>query len=302
MVDLDRLHLMSTFVAVVDAKGFAGAGRKLNLSPPAITRAIGELEARLGVQLLTRTTRVVRVTDAGAQYVEDCRRLIAEIDEADEAASGTHSSVRGRLVVTAPALFGRICVMPVVTEYLRTHSEVSVSCWFMDRVVHMVDEGVDVAVRIGQLPDSSLHALRVGQIRQVVCASPAYLARSKPIRNPNDLLDHPIISATTVTSTSDWKFSQGRSALSVKVAPRVSTTTNDSAIAAALEGFGVTRLMSYQIAPYVKEGSLAVLLQEFQPPALPVHVVYREGRRASKKVRSFVDLAAARLTINPMIA
>ena len=159
---MDRLYLMSTFVAVVDCQGFAGAARKLDLSPPAVTRAVAALENRLGVQLLTRTTRVVRVTDAGAAYAEDCRRILAEVEEADAAASGARHNAKGHLTITAPVLFGRLRVAPVVTAYLRAHPEVTASCWFIDRVVHMVDEGVDVAVRIGHLPDSSLHAYPIG--------------------------------------------------------------------------------------------------------------------------------------------
>ena len=293
---------MSTFVAVVDAQGFAGAARKMQVSPPAVTRAISELEAMLGVQLLTRTTRVVRVTDAGAQYVEDCRRILAEADEADEAAKGTNLVVRGHLIVTAPVLFGRTFVMPIVTKYLEANAQTSVACWFMDRVVHMTDEGVDVAIRIGVLPDSSLHAIRVGQVRHVVCACPDYLKRHAKLSHPNDLASHTIISSSTVTSKAEWKFSAPSGPFDVIVRPRLMSTTNDAAIAAALGGFGITRLMSYQVAPYIERGDLTPILVEFEPPAVPVHVVHREGRRASKKVRSFVDMAVAQLSGNPLIS
>jgi len=288
---MDRIYLMSTFVAVVDCQGFAGAARKLNLSAPAVTRAIAELEERLGVQLLTRTTRVVRVTDAGAVYADDCRRILAEVEEADAAASGTHANARGHLTVTAPVLFGRMRVAPVVTAYLRAFPEVTVSCWFVDRVVNVVDEGVDVAVRIGHLPDSSLHAYEVGQVHQLVCASPKYLAARGPIECPGDLSGHTVISASAVTPSVEWMFIDGDEAKTVTVTPRVTTSTNDAAIAMAVEGFGVTRLMSYQVAPYIADGALQVVLEPYEPPPTPVHVVYREGRRASRKVRAFVDLA-----------
>ena len=172
---MDQLHLASVFVAVVDTKGFAGAARKLNISPPAVTRAINELEAHLGVRLLTRTTRVVRVTEAGARYAEDCRRILADLAEADESASGSHGSPRGRLTITAPVLFGCKYVTPVVTECLQRYPDVTIACWFLDRVVNMMDEGIDVAVRIGDLPDSSMQAIRVGTVRRVICAAPAYL-------------------------------------------------------------------------------------------------------------------------------
>lgn len=297
---MDRLHLMSTFVAVVDTGGFAGASRKLNLSPPAITRAIAELEGRLGVQLLTRTTRVVRVTDAGAQYAEDCRRILAEVDLADSAARGVHTSVRGQVLVTAPALFGRMFIAPVVRNYLDKYPDVTATCWFMDRVVNMVDEGVDIAVRIGHLPDSSLNAYRVGTVRYVCCASPAYLRRKGIPSTPDELDGHSIVAATAVTPTQEWRFSGGATS-SVKVSPRLITTTNDSAIESAVAGFGITRLMSYQAASLVQQGSLLIVLQAYEPPALPVHVLHREGRKASMKVRALLDMAIESLTSNPVI-
>lgn len=292
---MDRLYLMSTFVAVVDCRGLAGAARKLNLSPPAVTRAVAQLEERLGVQLLTRTTRVVRVTEAGAAYAEDCRRILAEVEEADAAASGARSHASGHLTITAPVLYGRIRVAPVVTAYLRSHPEVTASCWFIDRVVNVVDEGVDVAVRIGHLPDSSLHAYAVGQVHQVVCASPKYLVANAPLLHPSELARHTVISASAVTPGSEWKFTEGGETRAVKVSPRVTTSTNDSAIAMAVEGFGVTRLMSYQAAPYVAAGTLKLVLEPYGLPPTPVHLVYREGRRASRKVRAFVEMAVAML-------
>ena len=175
---MDRFHLINVFVAVVDTNGFAGAARKLNMSPPAVTRAINELETHLGLRLLTRTTRTIRVTDAGERYVQDCKRILTEMQEADDSVSGMHASPRGRLTITAPVLFGGMYVTPIVTEYLTRYPEVSASCLFLDRVVNLLDEGVDVAVRIGELPDSSMQAIRVGQVRRVICAAPDYLAKN----------------------------------------------------------------------------------------------------------------------------
>jgi DNA-binding transcriptional LysR family regulator len=292
---MDRLYLMSTFVAVVDCCGFAGAARKLDVSPPAVTRAIAKLEERLGVQLLTRTTRVVRVTEAGAAYADDCRRILAEVEEADAAASGSRSDAKGHLTITAPALYGRMRVAPVVTAYLRAYPDVTASCWFIDRLVNVVDEGIDVAVRIGHLPDSSLRAYPVSQVHQWVCASPAYLAARGPIEHPDDLCHHTVISASAVTPGTEWRFIDGGQTRSVKLTPRVITSTNDSAIAMAVEGFGVTRLMSYQVAPYIADGTLQVVLKRFALPPTPVHLVYREGRRASRKVRAFIELGAQML-------
>lgn len=292
---LDRLHLINVFVAVVDASGFAGAARKLGISPPAVTRAIAELEAHLGARLLTRTTRVVRVTEAGARYVEDCRRILAELAEADESVSGLHGAPRGRLTVTAPVLFGALHVTPVVTEFLQRYPEVSASCWFLDRVVNLTDEGVDVAVRIGDLPDSSLQAIRVGSVRRVICAATSYLALHGEPQAPEDLTAHTLISANAVTPAPEWRFKVGEELRTIKLAPRMLTTTNDSAIAAAVSGFGLTRMMSYQVDDLVKQGLLQRVLETFEQAPLPVHLVHREGRHASHKARAFIDLAIERL-------
>lgn len=298
---MDQFHLITVFVAVVDSNGFAGAARKLNISPPAVTRAINDLETRLGLRLLTRTTRIVRVTDAGARYVQDCRRILAELDEANESVSGMHSTARGRLTLTAPVLFGAKFVTPVVTEYLQRYTEVSAVCLFLDRVVNMLDEGVDVAVRIGELPDSSMQAIRVGQVRRVICASPAYLKNHGAPQTPADLQAHCIVSANAVTPSPEWKLMDKGVPCVVKLQPRLITTTNDAAVAAVSQGFGLTRLLSYQVADHLLEGSLNTVLTEFEPEPLPVHVVHREGRNAPHRVRAFLDLVIERLRANPAL-
>jgi DNA-binding transcriptional LysR family regulator len=298
---LDQLHLINVFVAVVDTNGLAGAARKLNMSPPAVTRAINELETHLGVRLLTRTTRVVRVTEAGERYVEDCRRILSELTEADESVTGLHGSPRGKLTLTAPVLFGAKFVTPIVTEYLRCYPQVNASCWFLDRVVNMMDEGVDVAVRIGDLPDSSMQAIRVGQVRRVLCAAPSYLAQHGQPNTPQALASHCTILASTVTPSPEWRFLEGGEPSLVKLQPRLIITSNDAAVNAAVEGFGIVRLMSYQVADQVRDGQLKILLSEFELPALPVHLVHREGRHASQKARAFLDLAIERLRANPAL-
>ena len=292
---MDRLHLINVFVAVVDTQGFAGAARKLNLSPPAVTRAINELETYLGVRLLTRTTRIVKVTEAGARYAEDCRGVLSQLNEADESASGLHSTPRGRLTITAPVGFGAMYVTPVVTEYLARYPEVTASCWFMDRVVNMLDEGVDVGVRIGELPDSSMQAIRVGRMRLLICATPAYLTEHGEPKSPEDLEKHMIIAASGATSTSEWRISSQGTPSVVKLRPRLITTTSDTAIAAALTGFGLTNVLAYKVTKHLREGRLKAVLSDFEPPALPVHVLHREGRHASQKARRFIDLAVERL-------
>lgn len=298
---MDRLQAMTTFVAVVDCGGFARAARKLNLSPPVVTRAVAELEERLGLRLLTRTTRVVRVTDAGAKFADDCRRILADIDEAENAAGGAHAAPRGTLTLTAPVLFGQRHVTPILVSYLQQYPEVDAQCLFLDRVVNVVEEGVDVAVRIGELPDSSLQALRVGRVRRVLVAAPAYLqARGVPQR-PEELAGHTLVSASGVSPVSEWRFSDAGKPLLQRLQPRMRTTSNDSALAAVLAGLGITRLLSYQVADQVRSGALQVVLQDFEPAALPVHVVHHEGRRATQKVRGFVDLAVQRLRADPAL-
>jgi DNA-binding transcriptional LysR family regulator len=296
---MDKHHLISVFVAVVDANGFAGAARKLKVSPPVVTRAINELEETLGVRLLMRTTRVVRVTEAGARYADDCRRILAELAEADESVSGQHGAPQGQIAITAPGWFGAKFITPIVTEYLDLHPKVSATCWFLDRLVNMVEEGVDVGVRIAELPDSSLQAISVGRMRVVTCASPAYLAQHGAPRTLADLALHNIVSAGAVAPGHELRFSfEGRSRV-IKTQPRLATTTNESAVAAAVAGFGLTQQMLYKVAEPLSQGQLQEVLCDFEPPALPVNVLHREGRYASRRVRAFLDLAIERLRALP---
>lgn len=298
---MDRLQAMATFVAVVDCGGFASASRKLNLSPPMVTRAVAELEERLGLRLLTRTTRIVRPTDAGARYAEDCRRILAEINEAEAAASGTHAAARGTLMLTAPVLFGHLYVTPILVKYLLQSPEVDAQCLFVDRVVNLVEEGLDAGVRIGELPDSSLQAVRVGRVRRVLVAAPDYLhAHGMPLR-PGDLAQHCIVSADGVTPNADWRFVESGKQTTHKMHARIRTTSNDSAIAAAVAGFGIARLLSYQVASCLAAGTLRIVLEEFEQTPWPIHVVHREGRRATQKVRGFVDLAVSTLRADPSL-
>ncbi len=292
---MDRLQAMTTFVAVVDSGGFASAARKLNLSPPVVTRAVAELEERLGLRLLTRTTRVVRVTDAGARFADDCRRILGDIEEAETAATGTNAAPRGTLTLTAPVLFGHLYVTPILVDYLQRFPEVDAQCLFLDRIVNVVEEGIDVAVRIGELPDSSLQATRVGGVRRVLVAAPAYLQAHGVPQRPQSLADHTVISASAVTPVPEWRFNDAGKPLLQRLHARMRTTSNDSAIAAAVAGLGITRLLSYQVAAHLKTGALQIVLEDFEAAPLPVHVVHHEGRRATQKVRSFIDMAVEAL-------
>src|SRR5690349_3201169 len=206
---MDRLETMRVFAAVADGRGFAPAARRLGLSPPAVTRAVAALEERLGARLLHRTTRVVRLTEAGERFLADCKRILGEVDEAEAAAAGSHAEPRGQLVVTAPLMFGRLHVAPIVLDFLRRHPQVAVRTLFLDRVTDMIDAGIDVAIRIGALPDSSLVATRVGTMRRVVCASPAYLRIHGTPRVPADLAGHEAIAFVGTSSHPEWAFGPG---------------------------------------------------------------------------------------------
>jgi DNA-binding transcriptional LysR family regulator len=298
---MDRLLLMTVFVAVAEEEGFASAARRLSMSPPAVTRAVAALEAHLGVKLLNRTTRYVRVTEAGQRYLEDSRRVIAAANEADEAAAGINAAPRGQLVVTAPVLFGRMYVMPGIVEYLQRFPDTEVSALFLDRVVNLLEEGVDVGIRIGDLPDSSFKALRVGQVRRLICAAPAYLAAQGRPTTPAELAGHQIISASSVSPAVEWRFQHKGEVQAVKVKPRLTVSSNDAAIAAAVRGAGITRLLSYQVAPQLAAGELELLLPDYESAPMPIHVIHREGRQASTKIRAFVDLIAERLRADPSL-
>lgn len=298
---MDRFLELSVFVAVAEAKGFAAAARRLNMSPPAVTRAVASLEERLGVRLLERSTRLVRATEVGNRYLEDARRIMQELHAADETAVGINARPRGRLVVTAPALFGRIYVMPGIVEYLEKYPETSVSTMFLDRVVNMLEEGIDVGVRIGRLPDSSLRALPVGRVRLVLCAAPAYLEAHGEPGHPDQLHRHNMIASAAGNHVLDLKFRTEGRERDMQVNARLTTNTNDAAIEAALQGHGITRLLSYQVAGYLASGQLQTVLDDWQPEALPVSILHREGRHAAARVRTFVDLIAQRLRNNPAL-
>lgn len=298
---MDRFQLMSVFVAVAEEQGFAAAARRLHMSPPAVTRCVAALEAHLGVTLLERSTRYVRTTDVGVRYLEDARRILLDIKAADETAAGINATPGGQLVVTAPVLFGRIFVMPGVVEYLLRYPRTEVSLMFLDRVVNLLEEGMDVGVRIGKLPDSSMHALQVGSVRTVLCASPDYLRQHGVPRQPADLHEHRMIASRAGNHVLDLRFKTEGRERDTQFKARLSTNTNDSAIEAALQGFGITRLISYQVAEHLASGELQTVLDGWGPDPLPINILYREGRNAAAKVRTFVDLMAARLRANPTL-
>ena len=295
---MDRLQAMRVFVEVADGGAFAAAGRRLRISPPAITRAVAALEDAIGVRLFTRTTRAVTLTEAGTRYLADCRRILQEIAEAEASAAGLHTDPRGTLVVTAPVIFGRLYILPMLTAFLDRHPALRVEARFVDRIVNLVEDGIDVAVRIGPLPESGLTALRVGSVRRVICGSAGYLARHGVPQTPEDLARHRIIAATNASPGPEWRLGTGRR---VAVTPVLSCNDVASAITAACAGWGLTRVLSYQIGPQVACGDLTPVLTEFEGEPLPIHLVHAEGARPAAKVRAFVDFAAPRLRATPHI-
>lgn len=292
---MDRLQTMAMFVAVSEAQSFSAAARQLNVSPPVITRAVAELENRLGVKLLNRTTRYVRPTEAGSRYVADARRVLEEIELVDEAAAGVNAEPRGSLVVTAPVLFGRTYVMPGIVDYLKRYPQTEIQALFLDRVVNMLEEGIDVGIRIGELPDSTMRALKVGVVRLFTVVSPAYLHQNEKPDTPENLSIHSIIASSAGNHFMDWQFKTAQKNQTFRINPRLIVSTNDAAIEAARKGFGITRVLSYQVAPYVANGELVTILQDFEPAEFPIHIVHREARHSSSKIRAFIDLLADRL-------
>jgi DNA-binding transcriptional LysR family regulator len=291
---MDRLDAMRIFVAVADLGSFAQAGRRMRLSPAAVTRGVAQLEDHLGLSLLSRTTRSVRMTESGALYLEDCRHVLAAFEDAERRARGESAEPRGTLTVAAPIVFGRLHILPLILEMLRTYPRLSIRLALADRIVNLVDEGVDVAVRIGELADSALIARKVSQLQRVLVASPGYLeARGEP-RSSRDLAGHDIIAFEGVDSTNDWRFGDdGR--LVQRVEPRLMVNSADAAIAAAEAGFGITRALSYQVRAGLLQGRLRLVLQEVAPRPVPVSLVHPAVRLGSANLAAFMTVAARHL-------
>ncbi len=293
---MDRIDSAALFVEVAERGSFAAAARHLGRSPAAVTRAVAELEARLGVRLLNRTTRAVSLTDAGTRFLTGARRVLAEFDEIERAAAGEGTAPRGELRVTAPIMFGRLHVVPIVVQFLRRFPDVSVALTLLDRPVDLVEEGFDAALRIGVLAESSAIATRIGAVRQVVVAAPGYLReRGIPVA-PAELDAHTIIAFPNISSTERWIFrDRNGGILRVAIKPRLIVNTSEAAIAAALSGFGVTQILSYQAAEEVASGALSRLLQDYEGDVWPIHLLYPGGRHPPPKLRAFLDFAAPRL-------
>jgi DNA-binding transcriptional LysR family regulator len=287
---MDRIEAMAAFVAVADLEGFAPAARKLGLSPSNVTRLIAALEDRLGARLLQRTTRSVTLTDVGARYLERARRILADVEEAEISAQAERTQPSGRLVVSAPIGFGRLHVSPVMSAYLKRYPEVSGELRLADRMINLVEDGVDLAVRIGHLADSSLVARSVGDMRRIVVASRDYLKRRGEPKTPTDIAAHDTIQFGAITASFDWHFVEEGREVRVPCAPRFITNSADAAIWHAEKGGGLTRVLAYQAADAIAAGRLKIVLAKFEQPPLPIHIVYPTSRLLSAKVRTFVDL------------
>ena len=287
---MDRIDAMQAFVAVADLQGFAPAARKLGLSPSGVTRLIAALEDRLGARLLQRTTRQVALTDVGARYLERVRRILADVEEAEGSAQAERTRPSGRLVVSAPIGFGRLHVSPVMSAYLTRYPEVFGELRLSDRMINLVEDGVDLAVRIGHLADSSLVARHVGEMRRIVVASSGYLKRHGEPRTPRAMASHQTIQFGATAAQPDWHFVEDGREVRVACTPRLTTNSADAAIQYAEQGGGLTRVLAYQAADAIRGGRLRIVLQEFEQPPLPIHIVYPTSRLLSAKVRTFVDL------------
>jgi DNA-binding transcriptional LysR family regulator len=292
---MDRFEAMAVFRAVAELGSFAAAARRLGLSPAAATRAVAGLEARLGARLLTRTTRSVALTESGRGYLQDCRRILMELDEAEAAAAGSHGNPRGELAVTAPTQFGRLHLAPVLPAFLERHAELAVSVLLVDRLVDLVEEGIDAGVRIGALASTALIAVRLGEVRRVVVGAPAYLAAAGAPASPEALARHRLIAPTSLMTAASWGFVVDGKPVAVRVQARLAASQPDVAIDAARAGFGLTRVPLYQVADDVGADRLRIILDQFEEPPVPVHLITIDGRRAAAKVRAFVDYMVPRL-------
>ena len=291
---MDRLAAINVFVAIAEAGSLSAAGRRLGMPLSTVSRYLAALEDQVGVRLITRTTRELALTEPGRHYLQSCRRIVAELEAAELRLAGEHQEPQGELAVTAPVVFGRLHVQPVVVEFLRMFPRVTARLLLVDRTVDLIEEGLDVSVRIGALPDSSLIAARVGSIRHITCASPAYLASRGRPSSPQELRNHDCISFTALSPVERWSFA-GPKPQRVNLHPRLTVNTAEAAIDAAVAGLGITRVLSYQAARPVADGSLRLILENFEPEEMPVNILHREDRLPQAKVESFIAFAVPRL-------
>jgi DNA-binding transcriptional LysR family regulator len=292
---MDKFKGIQTFIAIADHGSLTAASHRLDVSLPTVVRTLAELERQLGATLFNRTTRRVNLTDEGRRYLETCRSALGQLGEAENALTAARRRPSGRLTVTSSVLFGRMHIVPLLSVFLKRYPDVLAELVLLDRVVDLVEEGIDVGVRIGQLPDSSLHGVNVGFVRRVVCASPAYLKRRGTPRSPDELARHSLIHFSGLGSAKEMQFAQVGRSQNIVIAPRWATNSVDAALGAVIDGLGAGQFLSYMVEPLIRDGRVRLLLEHFEPPAVPVTMVYPHSRLLSTKVRLFVDQAAPRL-------
>ena len=292
---MDRLEAMAVLLAVVEEGSLSSGSRRLRAPLATVSRKVADLEKHLGAQLLVRTSRRVQLTEAGRAYVESARRILEQVEEAERSAAGEYSTPKGELYVTAPTMFGRTHLLPLAIDFLKEQPEIDMRLLLNDRQVDLVEEHIDVAVRIGHLIDHDLRASKVGEVRRVACASPAYLAQRGTPTVPEDLLSHDGITFRGFANAPEWRYRGDGPAWEAEPRTRLAVNSTEAAIAAAVAGVGIARLLSYQIEDELRSGSLVAILEEFAPPPLPVNLVYPEARLVPRKLRAFLDWTAPRL-------
>jgi DNA-binding transcriptional LysR family regulator len=294
---MDRLEAMTILLRVVDTGSFSAASRALRAPLSTVSRKVNELETHLGTRLLVRTTRKLALTEAGTAYVASARRILEAIDETERIAAGEFQAPRGELVLTAPVLFGRLHILPIVTEFLAAYPQINVRLLLSDRNLNLLDDHVDMAVRIGALPDSRMVATRIGAMRTVICASPTLMAGHRVPTTPEQLATLPSIAFDLLTLASIWSFRHDdtKAGIDVSIQPRLTVSTAEAALWAATQGVGVTRLLHYQCADAVSDGSLRIMLADFEIEPLPIHLLHAARGALPLKMRVFLDFAAGRL-------
>ncbi len=292
---MDRFDTMSVLLAVVEEGSLSAGARRLRVPLATVSRKVSDLEAHLGTQLLVRTSRQVMLTDSGRSYVEAAKRILEQVEEAERSAAGEHSEPRGQLSITTPVVFGRLHVLPIAADFLNAHPNINLRMYMIDRYVNLLEENLDVGVRLGHLQDSALRATRVGQVRRVICASPAYIARCGIPKVPDDLRQHQGISFQGFATSPEWRYRGDNETLAVEARNRVVVNTTEAAVDAALAGLGIVRLLSYQVIEKIQSGELVPLLEEFAPDPIPVQLIYAEQGMLPVKVRAFLDWITPRL-------
>ncbi len=292
---MDRFNELKVFVSVAESGGFAKAAARLRSSPPAVTRTVAALEQRVGVQLFNRTTRMVSMTEAGRRFLEHARRILTDLDVAESELAGESTMPSGHLTITSPVTMGRMMLPSIVTDFLHAHPHVTAKVLLFDRITNLIEEGIDVGLRVGQLPDSSIIARHVGEVRRILVASPTYLSKHGRPKDPTDLKRHSMIAFTGLLPNREWIFGEGKTARRITLEPRFEINDAAAAIAAAEGGGGITIALSYMVANHIRERRLQQVLEPFAPSAMPVQLVYPESRLVAPKVRAFVDYAAPKL-------